>query len=265
MLGDDFLGPCQLSPKNPTSFRKLAKFLISCIKAPMLLIAKVYLIVTCVIIALGYRVDEIEVLKEDLALAELNRLKFDEPFRIMENSPSSNFMIGDVPLLHHLFNLFMLAKSPIEKKLSIELLYLGISKGLDVKMSHNTHYEPDLLYKSIFIRNMTISQAILKQLVDNPYKAITNVDSQHLLSLLSCDTVPLAKMLLHGSNVILQSKLLESEKNIEADVNDLIKLLSEAVLSEKGSKFAYNGLELSRFSKSYKAVLTALVTKYSNT
>ena len=228
----------------------------------MLMLVRVCCILWCMIVILGYTPHEVKTLQVELALSNLNKLNFEDAFRILENSPSSNFLVGDAPFLHHLFNLYMLAKNTKDKKQVIELLHLGITKGIDVKMTHNTHYEPDLLYKSIFIRNMTISQAIVKQLSENPGGALTNSDTQHLLSVLSCDAVPLAKMLLHGSNIIAQSS---HYLDTEASIREMIKLLSDAILSDKSSKFAYNGLELSKYSSSYKVAIELLVKQHGNT
>lgn len=218
--------------------------------------------------------------------------------------------INDRPYLHHLYDLFMLSPSASDKKMIMDLAYKSIEKGSDVNMKVQTHYEPDLVYKSVYIRNLTMAHAVIDKLRraqqrhliastgsddaeendaededgEEQLAALTTVDTLQLLYTLSCDPVPLAKMILHSNNIVQQKIRLEmsaeksttttstdmntvaggnqvSEERIAAMTAVTLKILSTAALVDTSSKFSFTGRELGAFSQIYGHCINNLVRR----
>lgn len=225
-------------------------------------------------------------------LSDVNNLELEKALSIVNSMDTESIdpelTINGRPYLHHLYDLFMLSHSATDRKKVIDLAYKSIQKGSDASLTAQTgQYEPDLVYKSVYIRNMTMAHAVIDQLREmqqdedgsededeEKLAALTGADTFQLLYLLSCDPVPLAKMLLHANNIVRQKVGLEmaagstqaasggvSEERVTAMTENIIKILSTAALVDTSSKFSFTGKDLGAFSSVYRGCIHELARR----
>lgn len=147
------------------------------------------------------------------------------------------------PLLHLLFNFHMLSKQPAEKAVILEVIELGIAKGLDVSAPFRD--EPPLYFKALVAREFRLLRSILfagkrafaNQVIARNHWLVLFMD---ILYAVPCEVVPLSKLLLYVE------KLVHTQQHLPADSDPstfnrtemAVKLLGSASLGKPSVKAA---------------------------
>jgi hypothetical protein len=174
---------------------------------------------------------------------------------------------GNIPILHHLLNLYFQASSlktnqpasSVRASL-VEIMLLCIDYGVDVDQSYRN--DPSALSKAIILRELEVakrisSSSVIKQQAQsleltatestNPAKNSATVMMQ--LYAIPCEAVPLAKLLLHADTIIRQNY---ASKPHEVDLHWIINLLTNAAPGA-GSKPSTKIIDLIRESATFNA------------
>jgi hypothetical protein len=148
----------------------------------------------------------LEVLQNTLSSRTLNTTLALEVLARFNSSRLLQSPINGMNMLHHTFDLYMLSRESQQRKQLIEIASLMIGKGVDVTAVHPGH--PDLLSKSIIIRNMQLA----KKLAEHGAPAETNSALLRLMYAVPCDIVPLAKLLLHADTITRYDSCIRSSE-----------------------------------------------------
>ena len=154
---------------------------------------------------------------------------------------------GGRPLLHHFMNLYFIRQSAEERKELVEMMLIMIQKKIDINSPYLN--DPDVLFKSIVIRELALSRALVRG------GGMTN-NSLSLTQLYSvpCDPIPLSKLLLHAHSIVKTKKKEAEDAGASFGLNDVKELLASASLGA-GAKPAAKTKDLDMFSKTFEKVL----------
>lgn len=120
------------------------------------------------------------------------------------------------PMAHHLLNLHMIAKSPKDKEIIIDLLSLAIKKGLDVNALFRD--DPPLFFKCLISKEFNL----FVQVLNAGRKVFINqvigrsrwvVQALNILYALPSEVVPIAKLLLHVEQRVHREENLSTSLN----------------------------------------------------
>ncbi|RYH21132.1 hypothetical protein EON65_21430, partial [archaeon] len=120
------------------------------------------------------------------------------------------------PMAHHLLNLHMIAKSPKDKAMIIDLLSLAIKKGLDANSAFRD--DPPLFFKCLVSKEFNLLIQVLnagRKIFINQVIARSRWVVQFLNTLyaLPSEVVPIAKLLLHVEQRVHRQDSLSSSAN----------------------------------------------------
>ena len=202
---------------------------------------------------------------EDQIFKSLNKYLSPNPPRSTEEDEDKNKAsspMATFPILHHLLNHYMLAKS-IETKVDIvEVMHLGIAHGLDISIPLNN--DPALFVKTLMVREMELSSHVLQaggKYVTNELIARSTRMSRFFATLygITTEVVPIAKLLLHVEK-LTQTYMGRMIENTQNSTMIALAFLSKARL-EKPTILAP---ELIKFSPRYKQLVEHITTYSMN-
>jgi S-ribosylhomocysteine lyase LuxS involved in autoinducer biosynthesis len=137
-----------------------------------------------------------EVLKKSLDARTLN-LTMARSATMRVTIPSTlQLEFNGMHLLHYMLDLFMRSRNVQQRKEIIDLTVLMIEKGGDVLAVQRN--QPDLVLKSIIIRQMKLA----KRLAERGAPPELSSALLQMIYSVPCDTVPLAKLLLHADTIV---------------------------------------------------------------
>lgn len=151
-----------------------------------------------------------------------------------------------VIILHHLLNKFMLANSIEEKNQFLEIIQLGIERGMDVTATHKD--DPPLYVKGLMIREMNITNSIITfghKFITQEVIARSRKMSKFLTNLYSLpgEVVPPAKLLLHVEKIV---------ETAGAKVQNRTDLAINMLRIARLDKPTIKASELLQFSQTYR-------------
>lgn len=250
------------------------------------------LILCCYIVCTTVVAINVLDLQNDLIslLRDSQNADLDGALQKIENIPKNtydfDFTINEIPYMHHVFNIYMFSKGK-DKAKAMDLIYNSIDKiGIGI-FNPVWFQEPDLIFKSVFIRNLTLALSVSKQqtLLSNSI-TIPNSDLLKLIYQIPCEPIPLAKLLLHSANIVkssvynqmkIESILNHSKTNFvntkgaNSKLNSSVATLTDTELVNRlklliagasldSSKYTFSGIEYLQYSASYNSTLEELVS-----
>lgn len=128
---------------------------------------------------------------------KLDRLELEKP------------IFGNRPIMHHILNLYFLRKNIKDRDGLVYLMHKLISLGINVNKKFQN--DPDIMFKALFIREMSLSKEIASAgMISKEVATLTQ------LYTVPCDPVPLSKLLLHAQSVMeKQRRELNRSLNLE--------------------------------------------------
>lgn len=175
--------------------------------------------------------------------------------------------IYDVPILHHLLNLYFKSQNPVIRRglidLMIEIINIeNINKHLfdSIKSLSDDSFnnDPSILFKTLLLREMKLSFSAINS---SSLLGIDIVDSKiwNQLYSIPCEPVPIAKLLLYADKISRNNY--DIENDIEIDIKAMKDLISNSYLH--GQKPSVNGRDLLYLSPHYKDIIKSLVKNHA--
>lgn len=213
----------------------------------VLWIIHILFVTTASIMAQQYPVKELVA-----SLQNPNALQLHDAIQLAKRFPVEvldDVVINNSPLLHHLFNLYMMIQHNEIRRVLMEIVQLCAARGVNTNPQHTK--DPDILFKSIFIREISVANKVALKASN---AQITAAALSRLYMLLA-DPVPVAKMLL-----MLDTRIRNAPKGDVFSFGNLValkKLIAGATLPAS-SKFAVKGVEYLTWSEHFNHMLPTL-------
>ena len=155
--------------------------------------------------------------------------------------------INDAPILHHALNLYFGSQKLEERKALASAVQVLVGRGVDVNQKYGR--DPDVLFKSLVLREMGLAQQIAEagyvlHVYTCPYYLIylsllwcrsrsilaDPLTMNHLYAL-PCDPIPLSKLLLHAEVIVEQQRQAALDRGLSYTAEDVVRLLAGATVA----------------------------------
>ena len=191
------------------------------------------------------------------ALAESDKLNMSMAMsaavRFSNGSAYLQRKLLDRNVIHHVLDMYRLSRDNGERAALVEVLKVVINKG--ARMQEEDDEEPDAVIKSLYLREMVLAEALVTT-AQLPFTVTSNL--VRLLYMVTCDTVPLAKLLLHAHTIV--ASVVATKGDFPNGVDGVRRFVNSASL-QPGAKPAVKGADLATLSTTFNGVLARLGTQ----